>query len=486
MNKTAQFIKSKLYHIVILLAAALVIVLGGIYRHSIAENTDEADTLLIEKLKSEIDILKSTLTKNELEEIEDLIDKAARKVGPAIVAIKPLDLKMTSRSSVTYEDHSKKTEYESVPTPQFEPTLSGVLIDRSGHILTSANPVKSARQFNVHFDNSVQRVADLVAVDPDNHLALLKLQGADVAIRPPEFARDAPVRTGAWLINLGRLPSGRRSLSLGMLSAIRQDLSGRESFYLNTGVSPEQDGCPAVSLEGRVVGINIYVPQSIDSKGLTIPIRRALEVAERLKAGVASIPQSWIGLELQNIDEDMKRYFSVEHGVIIINIRPDSPASKAGLKVSDLITELDASPVSSAKAIIEEITNRPAGTILKFTIKRNGVDQSVEVQTAPFANMIEGQPAKDSSGEQSFGIELSTLASRAGAEIKSVRPDTRAYLLGLREGDVIVEVNGVRIRNHLDFLRKQKSIDADKEQLWQIEREGRRLFVAISSRRKAS
>ncbi|MEW6211202.1 MAG: PDZ domain-containing protein [Acidobacteriota bacterium] len=487
MNKAGRFIKSKVYHIAILLVAALVIILGGIYRYSIAEKSDGAETPLIEELKGEIEILKSTLTKNELEEIESLVDEAIRKVSPVIVAIKATDSRTTPRSVVTYEDSPRKTDYEPAPMPQFEATPSGILLDRAGHILTSADAVRSARQFTIYFGNSVQRIADLVAIDAIERLALLKLRQLDFAIRLPDFARDTPVRTGAWLINVGRMPSGRRSLSLSMLSAIRQDSSGRESFHLNTRVSPELDGSPSVSLEGGVIGINIYLPESSDGYGLTIPIGRALNVAERLKSGVASTPQSWIGLELQDIDENLKRYFAVEQGVMIISIKPDSPASKAGLKVSDLITEIDAVAVSSAKAVIEEITGRPAGTILRLTVRRNGTPLSIDVQTAPLADAtIEGQIAKDSSGEQHFGIELSTPSSREGAEIKSVRLHAQAYLLGLKAGDVIVEVNGVRIRSRADFLQRQKAIDADKEQLWQIEREGRRFFIAISGGRKAS
>lgn len=483
--KTAGFIKSKLYHIVILSAAALIIVLGGIYRKSIAEKSAQAGEPVIEELKGEIEIIKNALTKNELEAIESLIDEVTRRIRPAVVSVKPVESAPSPRSAYVFEDYPKNLERESAP-PQFESGVSGLLIDREGHILTSANAVRSATQFNILFSNSSQRIADLVALDAGEHLALLKLRETDLGIAPPEFARTRPARAGEWLINLGRLPSGQPSLSLAMLSAIRQDLMGRETYHLNLEVQPDQDGSAAASLEGRVIGINLRLTESGDTRSMTIPIARVLDVAQRLKAGAASTGQSWIGLELQDMDENLKKHFAIEQGAVIIRLKEDSPAMKAGLKSMDIITSVDGVPAPSARAIIEQVNNKPAGSILKLTIRRNSIEQSVTVQTASFAEgSAKGLGVKNPADERSFGIEIVRDSSLRGAEIKSVRLQSDALRLGLKAGDLIVEINGARITDYSGFLDKQKSIADDQSQIWQIERQDKRFLIAISRRKTA-
>ena len=117
---------------------------------------------------------------------------------------------------------------------------------------------------------------------------------------------------------------------------------------------------------------------------------------------------------------------------------------------------------------------------------RCGGEQAVEIQTAAVADTASATPpVSDTSGEADFGIEFSSQTSREGAEIKSVRPHARGDWLGLRAGDVIMEVDGARIRNYADFLRKQRSVDGDKAHLWQVERAGRRFFIAVRNGRKA-
>ncbi len=480
MMKKTGFIKSKLYHIAILSAAAAIIIMGGIYRQSIAEKSAQAGEPVIEELKGEIEIIKNALTKNELEAIESLIDDATRRIRPAIVAVKSIESASSSRSQSVFDDYSRNPERAPV-SPEFESCASGLLIDREGYILTSASAIKSERQFNILFSNSSQRLADLVAIDEGEHLALLKLRETDSITTPPEFARLRPARTGEWLINLGRLPSGEPSLSLAMLSAIKRDTAGRETFHLNQEVSLDQDGSAVASLEGRIIGINICLPET---RCLTIPIARALDVAQKLRAGASPAAQSWTGLELQEMDENLKKYFAVEQGAVIINLKQDSPAMKAGLKSLDIITSVDGVAASSARSIIEQINNKPAGSIVKFTIKRNGIDQSVEVVTASFVEgSAAGLTAKDSTDAQSLGIEIAQGSSLAGAEIKSVRPRSEAHRTGLQAGDVIVEINGARIRDYSDFLDKQTSIKAGQSQIWQIERQEKRFLIAISRRK---
>jgi hypothetical protein len=187
-EKIKWFNKSKTYHLVIFLSAALVLLVGGLLRGARQdEKTMRFEISTLEALRKEVEGVQTVLKKSELESIAQTGD-----------------------------------------------------------------------QFNILFDDGTQELADLVAFDQAEHLAVLRLRAPKVHIRLAEFEEKPLPQAGAWLVRLARSPMGQRSVSLGMISVIRRDTSGFETFLLDSAVARERDGCPALNLEGRITGINIW------------------------------------------------------------------------------------------------------------------------------------------------------------------------------------------------------------------------------------
>lgn len=471
----------------ILISAALILSVGAVYRNSIKEKAVVTISPEIERLSAEVRNLKSALKKSALESIQELVVEVARKAMPAVVFITPKTEGEPPNSIITYTDYRAKDGEGAVsPNRSSESGASGVLIDAEGYILTTANIARSKRHFEVRLEGGISKPAQLIALDSDEQLALLKLDQTDPAVRPAAFVRTEKPKPGDWLVRLGRSPSGAESVSLGMVSLVRGGAEEREAFIMDTAMVPEQDGGPVINLQGEVAGISIYLPERRFDNRIVVPIDRALALVEKLKREIKSLPLSWIGIEVQELTPDLKRYFSVAKGALILGVSPGGPALKAGLRRGDLLVRLDELEIESAEKLVEKVNSTPAGSKLRLTAKRNGAERVFEVETMPFTPELEALRDQDQKSivyDEAFGFVLARRPSQQGVEIKTVLPNGKAYRLGLHAGDLITEINGMRVRSYRDFLRKQRALGEDDLQLWQIRRKEQVFFIAVKGGR---
>jgi serine protease Do len=480
-EKIKRVNKTKTYHLVIFISAAIVLLIGGLLR-GVGQDKKSMrfDISTLESLRKEVEGVQTVLKKGELESIEQTIDSVIQNALPAVVAIRSVEGLQPLRTIPLYNDYQQSQPVDT--TTAFASVASGVIIDGAGHILTSDKVADAGDRFNILFDDGTQQFADLVAFDRAEHLAVLKLQGENLPIRLADFDDKSLPRAGVWLIRLGRSPTGQRSLSLGMVSVVRRDASGLETFLLDSAIASEQDGCPALNLEGEITGINLRQPNSNGSQGLVIPIGHALNVANRLVTEREPEPQSWIGVELQDLSEDLREYFAVDQGALISLIKSDSPALRAGLREKDLVVRFDDQPVTAAKQLIEMINRTSPGTRLQLTVRRDARERAFEVETRPYRSVTDQTDQNAGDSKQTLVLELNRHFSTEGVKLKTVRPAALAARLGLQSGDVIVTVNQRRLDGQADFQRVQRNGGASDMQLWRIRRGEQTFFLAIRER----
>jgi serine protease Do len=480
-EKITRFNKSKTYHLVIFISAALVLLIGGLLRGvSQDKKSMRFDISTLESLRKEVEGVQTVLKKGELESIEQSIGSVIQNTLPAVVAIRSVEGLLPLRTIAVYNDYQLSQPVGA--TTAFASVASGVIIDGAGHIMTSDKVAYAGDRFNILFNDGTQQFADLVAFDRAEHLAVLKLRESDAPVNLAEFDDEFSPQAGVWLIRLGRSPTGQRSVSLGMISVVRRDASGRETFLLDSAIAREQDGCPALNLEGEITGINLRQPRNNGSQGLVIPIGHALNVARRLVTEREPEPQSWIGVELQELSEDLREYFAVDQGALISLVKSDSPALRAGLREKDLVVRFNDQPVTTAKQLIEMINQTSPGTRLRLVVRRKARERVFEVETSPYRSVTDRTDQKAGDGEQTLMLELDRHFSRKGVKLKSIRPAALAARLGLQSDDVIVTVGHRRLEGQADFERIQQNRAASDMQLWQIRRGEQIFFLAVRER----
>ncbi len=270
-------------------------------------------------------------------------------------------------------------------------TGTGVIISSDGEILTNAHVVDGATQIRVRLAGETEpREARLLASDPGNDLALLRMSGDgfDAAV----FADPGSVRIGDEVVAIGFALGldGDPSVTLGIVSALDRTI-GTEGAFLDgliqtdAAISSGNSGGPLVNARGEVVGINTAVARDTATSaatnvGFAISAGEALPVIEALRAQSGGDPRSegYLGVELGERRDGGQ-------GAVITEVVDDTPASEAGIEADDLVVAADGAAIDGATGLIAAIRDLGPGDSTTLTILRNGepIDITVTLVERP-------------------------------------------------------------------------------------------------------
>jgi serine protease Do len=462
-------LRSARYHIAIFLSAAAILVAGGIWRGGSEKGEVQSETALIDALREEVSGLRIGVTASELDSIQSTMIKAAATIGGAVVAVLPLDGDPSPRSINLYSD----TREQDSPPPasaRLSPGVSGIVLDLDGYVLTSANVLMFGPRVQLKFVDGTVVEGKVVAADTQEFVGLVKASSLPQGVLLPDFSKGvSELRTGEWLIREGRSPSGSESVSLSLLESIRLGGGDRRLGFLDSPAAPEIDGGALIDVEGRLAGMYATPP---DAPAFVVPIGRALAIANKLKT-VPPNPQSWIGIELQELSEDLRQYFGMQTGALVVQVMPNSPAAKAGLKAADIVEKIDEKDVGSASELTAAINSKPPGATVQLSVRRGLLSLTMDTVTAPFTESV----ANTSADGQSLVLKIKETAQ--GPAILEVGPPPLKNRLGLMPGDIIKSVNGRSIRRSAEFIQLIRALPADRPRLFQIQRGDQLFFVGI-------
>jgi serine protease Do len=309
-------------------------------------------------------------------------------------------------------------------------------------------------------------------VDYESYLALFTVRDGIQLPALPNLQNSSNFRPGDWLVREGRSPTGAESRSLTLLESLRGTEQG-ETVGLIADASAQADGTVLIDVSGRVAGI--YVRPN-DSGGFVVPIRRALEVAARLKANPIVMPTGWIGVELQELTDDLRQYFSASNGALVSSVVPNGPAADAGLRAMDLIETIGGESVASASQLMDVILKSAPGTKFQFGVKRKALVRSLNVTVMPPPEHRASQTSSDSS---SLVLSLVGPGFDGGVMISAIEPRSVGYRIGIQTGDIVRSVDGTDIRSSTHFWAVQRAMAPGKSQLWGIQRGAAFFFVMI-------
>jgi serine protease Do len=345
---------------------------------------------------------------------------------------------------------------------------SGFLISPDGYIVTNHHVADKADEIEVTFENEEKYKAKVVGSDSRTDIALLKIEPKKKFDRWLEFA-DTPPRVGDWVLAVGNPFGLGGTVTAGIVSASARDIgSGPYDFLqIDAAVNRGNSGGPSVNLDGKVVGVNtaIYSPSG-GSIGIAfaIPAATARDVVQKLK-DTGKVSSGWLGVQIQNVDEDLAESMGLKHnkGALIAKILGDGPAAKSELKVEDVIEQVNGKPVSNSRELARTIAALPPGSDARLHVeRRNGVERDVVVKLGEYKNekvAALGGTENDSSKDlEDLGLTLVPAPdfpgakSKDGVAVSAVEPSSKAAELGVRQGDVILEVNGKTVSTPDDVV----------------------------------
>ena len=375
---------------------------------------------------------------------------------------------------------------------------TGFVIDSSGYIITNNHVIDNADEITVSFSNEKEYKAKIIGIDPKTDIALIKVE-ADEKLPHVEFGDSDALRVGEWVMAIGN-PFGLSStVTVGVVSAKSRVIgSGPYDNFIQTdaSINPGNSGGPLFNTEGKVVGINsaIYsggsgTPGNIGI-GFAIPINMAAPIISDLKSS-GTVTRGYLGVMIQRITPELADSLGLKkaEGALVSGVVKDSPAEKGGIKRGDLIRRFNGKNIKHSEGLPREVAKIKPGNSVPLVVVRNGKDKKLTVtigklkDEAALAQVEEKRTDLLGVSVEEIDPELARqygFSAEEGVMINAVVPGGNAHAAGLREGDILLEVNQMVVNSLGEYAKALTSIDNRKAVLLVIKRRGQVFFVSVS------
>lgn len=345
---------------------------------------------------------------------------------------------------------------------------SGFVISEDGFVVTNNHVIDGASEISVSFDKNTKYEADLVGTDPRTDLAVLQIKAKGEKFKYVKFAEKIP-RVGDWVVAVGNPFGLGGTVTVGILSAAGRDIGSGPYDYIqiDAAVNRGNSGGPTFNLKGEVIGVNtaIFSPSGGNvGIAFAVPARTAAAVVEQLRKD-GTVSRGWLGVKIQNIDEDTAASLGLDKaaGALVSEVTPNGPASEFGVEVQDAILSVNGDAIEDSRDLARKIAEYTPGTRVDVGVWRDGENKTVEVKLGRFPSSSE-ELAALRRGEipnarptelDQLGMSLQALGGddeAKGVKITSVDEDSDAARKGLKEGDIILEVQGVEVASSEDVV----------------------------------
>jgi serine protease Do len=268
---------------------------------------------------------------------------------------------------------------------------SGAIIRRDGMILTNAHVVGSARTVRVGLADGRSFTGTVLGRDAGLDVAVVRIPATDIPVAP--LGNSDQLQVGQLAIAVGNPLGLERTVTTGVVSALNRPARGivGESFIqTDAAISPGNSGGPLIDSRGSVIGINTaeLLGQGVQGLGFAIPINVAMEMAGQVLS-TGRYVRAFIGIAYGDVDAELAAQFRlpVQRGVIVTSLQRGSPAASAGLRVQDIITRMNDTPITMGGDLRRLLRGLKPGDQVRFTVVRppGGETSTVTVRlgTAP-------------------------------------------------------------------------------------------------------
>lgn len=304
-----------------------------------------------------------------------------RRLGPGVVNI----------TSVVIE-----RDFFLHPIPR-EGTGSGSIIDTNGHILTNHHVIRDSTKLEVTLSDGSKWPARFVGADPDNDLAVIKIDAPKEKLTVISMGDSSKLQVGQKVLAIGNPFGLRQTLTTGIISSLGRSIRSEAGVLIDdviqtdAAINPGNSGGPLLDSTGKIIGINSAIISPTGASvgiGFAIPVNTAKRILpELIQKGYVSYP--WIGASAYPLIPEFAKFLGlkVERGAVIAEIVRGGPADKAGLRGGDrrvqvgnalilvggdVITEMDGKKVTSSDDLIRMIRDHKPGDKVELKLLRKG------------------------------------------------------------------------------------------------------------------
>jgi S1-C subfamily serine protease len=400
--------------------------------------------------------------------IQKQFEQIADRVSPSVVAVSASEVQ-DAANQIPPPDQMTPEKLRAELNRGVRTVGTGFVVDSDGYILTNDHVIANAQQLWITSDAGRVYPAMLVATDPMSDLAILKTPA--VNLPPVQFAVREPIRRGMWSIALGNpyglATDGDMALAAGVVSAVNRSLSklSQEDHRLYDGliqttaqINPGNSGGPLVDINGNVIGINVAVilpDKQTNGIGFAIPADvRTLRVIDELKEG-KPITHGFLGVSLTTPSPAERRQAGApdDVGVEVVQIFPDSPASRSALAAGDIIASFDGQMMHSTQQLAQIVADAPLRQPSRLIVFRNGqiISVAVKLSARPADQLADQTPANRLHWDGMLLAPLPANWMQSGVMVLALDSNSPVASLGIHPGSIITSVAGKLVSNLEQF-----------------------------------
>ena len=375
---------------------------------------------------------------------------------------------------------------------------SGVIVTKEGYILTNNHVVDNAEEVKITLQDGREFTAKIVGRDPKSDVAVIKIDAKDL---PAVSVADSDkVQVGDVVLAIGNPFGVGQTVTTGIVSATGRGNLGIEDYedFIQTdaAINPGNSGGALVDVEGRLIGINTAIYSRSGGNqgiGFAIPSNLARNVMDSL-VKYGHVTRGYLGVMIQDVNPALAKEFKLKDttGALVGDVVPKGPADKAGFKNGDVVLEYNGKKVPDSRRLRLAVGETKPGTTVPVKILRDGVSRTLQVtvQQLPGTEQLaqnNGPEGKDngtlngvtvSDLDQQTRRELKVPDSVKGVVITDVQAESPAAEAGLKQGDVIQEINRHPVKTAEEAVRMTEDTK-DKVTLLRIWSNGGSHYVVV-------
>ena len=369
---------------------------------------------------------------------------------------------------------------------------SGVIISTDGTILTNHHVVEGAKEVMVTLADKTEYKARVLGLDPKTDLAVLKIE-SDRPLPAATMGDSERLKVGDWVVAIGNPFGLSHTVTSGIVSAKGRVIgAGPYDDFIQTdaSINPGNSGGPLFNMNGEIVGINTAIIPYGQGIGFAIPVNTAKPLIPQM-ISTGKVTRSYLGVNIQTITPDLAKALKMEEarGALVADVTSGSPADKAGIKRGDVIVTYDEEDVAEGQDLPAMVAVTPVGEKVSVIVLRNGKEKRLTVKTGRLPSDETELEASASPTKGKWGLQLQELTpqlarqlrlkSDKGLVVTGVLPDSPAADAGLRQGDVILEVNRKPVSSVGDAKKQIRNSDDESSLLLLVQRDGGKFFVPL-------